>query len=666
MRQSLTFGRTVVAVLVALLFSVIIWFVVPYNNFWLNNNYLSDDFLPVFVVAFLLLMVLAVNPLLKLIGQRWMFDRRQMALIAAILLFASVIPSNGLMRMYPRFVARSNQEMNASLTTAKLTAQSHLPKQLFPDKLPTLDKSGHVVTKETPASNQFMDELDIGGSIPWAKWVAPMIAWGLLFAAMWAMMLGMAGAVFPQWRDRERLPFPLLNVYHGFIGELDEPSGNWLPAVFRSKSFWIAAGAVFFIHALRGLNTFTGSFPSFPLEWHLTSFYSDSILRNAPVAFKWQCILFSVVGIAYFIPNRYAVSIWAWIAIQGWYITLGRAYIPAFNDGQVTDQSFGALLAIAFWVLWLGRSQWARVGRAMLGRASGGGESRRDAVAGWMFALGCVGIVCWLDWAGCSLWWSVLAMLGCAFVSLVITRIIAETGIPVLWISQVQVSSLAALFPLTWQSPATLYFGKVFYAVLTRATAVSAAVMATMALGMDREAGPKYRARLLPTGLMVLLIGFVICGGVQLYMGYHHATLSTQAKMSASVMDQWAGAGRVNYHFFSAHRGQQAIGFSIAAALLWACSRFPAWPIHPVGILFCQNSIGNLIWFSVFLGWLIKVCITGLFGGGAYRKARPLFLGLIVGELLAIIVWTIVPVVMVMASGADPSSVPKYLILRYP
>ena len=32
---------------------------------------------------------------------------------------------------------------------------------------------------------------------------------------------------------------------------------------------------------------------------------------------------------------------------------------------------------------------------------------------------------------------------------------------------------------------------------------------------------------------------------------------------------------------------------------------------------------------------------------GAYRKAKPLFLGLIVGELLAIMVWTVVPLVII-------------------
>jgi hypothetical protein len=83
-------------------------------------------------------------------------------------------------------------------------------------------------------------------------------------------------------------------------------------------------------------------------------------------------------------------------------------------------------------------------------------------------------------------------------------------------------------------------------------------------------------------------------------------------------------------------------------------------------MMFCQFSIGNLIWFSVFLGWLIKAGVTGLFGGGAYRKARPVFLGLIFGELLAVIVWALVPVIIVWVTGADPATVPRYTIMQYP
>ncbi len=645
---------------------VIIWVVVPYNNFLLDNTYLSDSFLPEAVVGLLLGIVLLLNPLLRLAGPRFMLDRWQVALIASLLLFAAIIPSNGLMRMYPRFVAETNQGLNEGVTTSRIAADANFRQQLFPDPLPQRAADGSVKTFETPISDQFIDELDEGASVPWRAWAGPMAVWGMLILAMWMMMLGLGGVVYPQWRDRERLPFPLLNVYQAFVGDGDEPTKRVLPAVFTNKAFWIAVTVVFLIHAMRGLNTFTNAVPFFPLEWNLGDYLNDSVFRNAPIPLKRHYIFFALVGVAYFIPNRYAMSIWGWVVGYSLYVTFGRSYIPAFNDGQITHQGFGVVLAIVVWTLWLGRDHWVKVGKAMLGRASGGAESHRDAIAGWMFAVGCGGMICWLTWAGCSVWWSIFATAGAAIVSLVTARIIAETGVPVFWMSRFSVANLTAMLPLAILSPNILFFTGVLYALLTRATAVSAAVMTTLALGVDAKANARQHTRVLLGGVVVLVIGFIICGAVHLHMGYNHSDITTQGKTGASTINTWERADRENYEFFTADRGQQAVGFGVGASLLWACSRFPAWPIHPVGIIFCQWSIGNLIWFSIFLGWLIKVTTTNLFGGGAYRKARPVFLGLIFGELMAVIVWTLVPVIIIYVTGQDPSEVARYKLMQYP
>lgn len=666
MNRSLSIMRVVVAVAIALLGSAVVWVVVPYNNFLLQNTYLSDSFLPEIVVAFLLLVVLGVNPLLRLMGPRWTLNPRQLALICGLMLFAAVIPSNGLMRMFPRLVAEMNRGLNSDVTTARIAATAGFRPALFPDPLPTLAPDGSPQTQGTPISDQFIDELDEGATVPWKAWLRPMASWGMLIMAMWAMMIGLGGVVYPQWRERERLPFPLLNVYQALIGDPEEQSGRALPAIFYCRTFWIGCVVVFLIHALRGLNVFTGAFPSFPLSWNLRSYYTDGLMLHAPQAFNWQVIFFAVVGVAYFIPSRYAISVWGWVFVYSWYLTLGKAYVPAFYVGQIRGQAFGALLAIAVWTLWLGRAHWAQVGRAMFGRAGNRAEARRNAVAGWIFAIGCAGIVLWLYWAGCALWWCVLAMLGCAIVSLLMARIIAETGIPAMWMARIGVGGLTGLFPLAWQSPVILFFTSVFYALLTRTTAVSAAVMATLALGVDRKATPKHQARLAVGGLVLMLAGFIVCGAVHLNMGYRSSEVSTTAKAGASAIRTWDRVQHSEYELFTRERGHQAAGLGLGLGLLWACSRFPAWPVHPVGLLFCRLSIGSWIWFSVFLGWLIKTLITRLFGGGAYRKARPLFLGLIMGELLAIIVWALVPAAIVWVTGADPLEVPRYILLRYP
>jgi len=667
MSQNSTSVRTLAAALIALIGSVIAWVVVPYNNFYLQSTYISDSFLPEIVIAVLLVLVLGLNPLLRLIGPGWMLDRRQLALIGGLLLFAAVIPSNGLMRMFPRFVAETNQGFHSNVTTARIAAEADLPEQLYPDPLPRMGENGEVQTFETPISEQLLTELYIGASIPWSDWVTPMATWGLLILAMWTMMLGLGGVVYPQWRNRERLSFPLLNVYQSLTGTSDEGEQRALPQLFYSKPFWIAVGVVFVIHAMRGLNVTTGAFPSFPLEWNLSPFFQEGILRHAPVPLKRHSIFFALIGVAYFMPNRYSISVWGWVFGYGVYQMFGRAYVPAFRDGQVDGMSFGMLMAVTFWVLWLGRSHWYLVGKAMLGRGGGDDESRRDSIAGWMFVLGCAGMIAWLFWAGCSLWFCIVATAGTAVIALLMARIIAETGIPALWLGRFSIGGLLAFIPLSWQSPQILLFSGVLYATVSRATAVSAAVMATMALGIDRQGEARLQSKLLLGGLGLLAVGFVICGAVHLHMHYNFAEVSTDAKTGAGTLNDWARVDRTTYQFFTDTRGDQTVGFGISAALLWACSRFPSWPVHPIGMLFARNSLGFLIWFSIFLGWAVKVTTTRLFGGGAYRKARPVFLGLIVGELLAVIFWALIPAIMVLTNpDLDPAEVTKYTLIQYP
>ncbi|MBT3293977.1 MAG: hypothetical protein HN919_10500 [Verrucomicrobia bacterium] len=48
----------------------------------------------------------------------------------------------------------------------------------------------------------------------------------------------------------------------------------------------------------------------------------------------------------------------------------------------------------------------------------------------------------------------------------------------------------------------------------------------------------------------------------------------------------------------------------------------------------------------------------------AYRTAIPLFLGLILGEVFANVIWTLVPVLQILF-GADPGTVEHIVIFQY-
>ena len=54
------------------------------------------------------------------------------------------------------------------------------------------------------------------------------------------------------------------------------------------------------------------------------------------------------------------------------------------------------------------------------------------------------------------------------------------------------------------------------------------------------------------------------------------------------------------------------------------------------------NHLMNKVWFSIFLVWLVKLAVMKYGGPALYRRTRPLFLGLIMGQFVVAGVWLII------------------------
>ena len=96
----------------------------------------------------------------------------------------------------------------------------------------------------------------------------------------------------------------------------------------------------------------------------------------------------------------------------------------------------------------------------------------------------------------------------------------------------------------------------------------------------------------------------------------------------SGIISMGIGAGTIGFLLFMSYR------------CLW-------WPLHPLG--FAASPIGwamRVIWFSMFLGWLCKFVIIKTGGLKLYRKARPVFLGLILGDCIMGGIWTIVGLII--------------------
>ena len=79
-----------------------------------------------------------------------------------------------------------------------------------------------------------------------------------------------------------------------------------------------------------------------------------------------------------------------------------------------------------------------------------------------------------------------------------------------------------------------------------------------------------------------------------------------------------------------------AIGTGAFIALAMVVVRF-YWlqsPFHPLGYAISLNY-GYALWSNFLLAWVIKLVVQRLGGARLYRQLMPLFLGLVVGDLLA-------------------------------
>ncbi|MDD4889688.1 MAG: hypothetical protein PHU85_07130 [Phycisphaerae bacterium] len=666
--------RLIVGAMVGVLGAIVIWLITPYSNFVVRNSNIVDSYIPAIVVFFTLVLVLAVNPLLRWVGAAGL-SRRQLAVALGVMLVACTLPNQGLLRSFIFGLARASGELQQDKGLSDEYGRMNLPPSLFPEKLQGKD--------DLKAGTRYVDGLQPHDSIPWQAWggplftsefwrhprlswdiiANPLFAWGTFLAFCWMMMVGLGMITFPQWRNNERLAFPLLAVQQALI---EVPEGGGRPPLMRARSFWVAAIAVFLVYLMYGANIYLPDrVPKVPLRWDFTALFAEPPWNTMPGYIRFGRLYLLFMGVAFFMPTRISFSIWFFLIVYGIY----RGFAPHFGwtsyIEKTDDQRYGAVIMLAICVLYIGRAHWAAVFRAMFSRASSP-EQHRNRRSGWIFFVGIAGMFAWLLWAGVQPGWA-LVLVGFAFIaSLLISRIVAETGMSFirLWDRPI---TMMQIVPIAWVSATSLFFAGIIDILFTLGSRVSVTAMATHAIALDDDASPRQQARTGVSMIGVLMIGLVIAGGANLFTNYRNSvTLDGQPMHNARQTDlrevdkaikelssiQLSNQSYNRYAYFGG-------GAALAAGLYWLCMAVPKWPIHPFGLMLVDTYAGHEAFASIFFGWLLQVVIVRFGGARFYRLARPVFLGLIIGEVTAAIFWAIVPFVML---AFDKTYIPVHIL----
>ncbi len=493
--------------------------------------------------------------------------------------------------------------------------------------------------------------------IPWSAWAVPLVMWTGFTILTYIVMLCLLTLVRQQWIEDERLLFPLVAVPLEVIQESER--GRFLNAFFRNPVMWIGFAAGFLVHFYNGL---PGYFPGLPIlevaQIGGKRIYTS--LWGYPWS-EWGSLRFSIlpliIGLSFLLTREVSFSLWAfyWLNLfeeaAGTTMGLSGVSLPTAGEGFpfAGHQTAGAYLALAVGSLWIARRPLMAIIRTGLGLSRETQErneplSYRFTVYGLIvaFLLLCL----WCVYGGIPLLAGGTILLICFGYLLAMTRLVSEAGMP--WMSEP-----------TWRAHDIL---RTIVPTSAMSTKSWTGVGMLLAFSHDMRVCPMPRVmqtfkitdvcnmsnRHMTVALAIaVLVAIPVSYWAFLDAGYTHGgvfinryrfvSLATQ---TGTYMERVLGHGIQSTDW--ATLGIIAYGAAKLSILTVLRIRYVWWPLHPVGYAMSFITYLQREWLSVLIGWASQTTLLRYGGHTAFRRARPLFLGLILGAMLAAGVWLLI------------------------
>lgn len=643
--------------------------ITPFNNLVVANTDLIGNHFPAGVLLLILLVVLFINAPLARFKPRWMLRRDEMIVMLSMWLIGSAIPFVGLNRYFPGQLMAYCYHASDRPEYADMMKQMDLPDWLFP----RMDNDDPARRGREPVVRGYFERqpvdrttfLDRVKAVPWERWMTPAITWGIFFGATLGMGLFITLLWHRQWTQVERLPFPLASIYLSLIDT--PPPGRWLSDELRSYRLWLAAGVVFLLHSFNSASIYVygqGVAPQIPLSFNLYDILADTPLRFAHWSLPGQRIYFTIIGLMFFVRSNIAFSLWFFYLLTNIVRVSAGMQAGEVTEAMTIDQIMGAVTVLALWILFVSRHfLWGTI--RSFARGVRNSDERIERVCAVCLLLCLTTMIVWLTLAGMSLIGAVLATVLVSAMYLVLARVISETGL------------LYVLLPIepqrTWlylvptqpggvgrTTLPSFFLTSALGNMLCHDTRQALPGYASTVSKLADEAGDgraSYRQRLGLVGVLfaTILFAFFAGGASTLYVRYNYDTTMDSRGAMLDTSNNWGSlvmprdrAMSWTYDYLPPKSGpiesHSRIGHFTAGAVITTTlgilrARFASWPLDPIGYLLCWTWGIAVIWFSIFLGWLAKQVTLYLGGGSALHRVRPVFIGLVVGETLAVVFW---------------------------
>ena len=597
---------------------------VVFNYFWIGFNPSSPG-----ALFFFFVLAFVVNAIVGLIGRRFEFSKADLVLIYCMLLMAVTVPTWGLVffligtLVYPFYYATPENNYEG----------------LFHDFIPSW-----MVPQDQQAIKDYYEGLPQGASIPWGSWVEPMGWWLALILAISLMLICMSAILHRQWSVHERLAYPMVQLPQNMIEKGEDAR---IAPFLKNGLMWLGFAVPFALLSLNALNHY---WPIVPQYSPNTSFALFNRALHLPISLN-----LAWVGFFYLVNLEITFSIWFFYVMskvqEGIFHTLGIASVEKLSayeysqPADLTHQATGAVVVLVLFGLWTARVHLRDVARKLWDPQ--GGVDDRDELLRYrtaliLFVASLLFVAVWLWRSGVPLVVVPVLLAVSLIFFILVARVVATGGVatarsPVvpayfiisgLGTSILGAKGLVALnFTFIWQGESR----------------TSPMVAAANGLKLaEMIPGPKTR---LFWGLLLALVCSLLAATyMTLKLAY------TYGAINLSLID-WAGAHGWPYIGPTIHNMPEAnargwlfkgIGAAFEAFLMWAQHRWYWWPLHPIGFAIAVGWLTSQIWFSALIAWLFKGVIVRFGGVVLFQRMKPLFLGLILGEVLVSGVWGVI------------------------
>ena len=653
-------GVTPRVIIFSLIMAVVFGYALPVIDFKLLNTFLGAQHLPPGAVGTLIFLLVVANPLLGVLSRKFRLSRNEALTVYITTLFSSLLTGHGaetqlVTNLIAPFYFASKE--NAWL--------AQLEPYLAPWMTPALWKDGG---KYGQVGRATVDGWYTGtgtAPIPWGAWLVPLGLWMIFTLVSYFMLASLSVILRAQWAEREALAFPLLRLPLEMTRDLDESHrsafGNKREASFWSnKLLWIGVAIPFTIQTLNGLNFYFPDVPRVPLDINTGLLFTEAPWNQL----GWvPMVLFPmVIGVTYLLSSEVSFSLWFFYCLmKAQYMGASLLGYPSamlpqngalYPEKLITGyQTWGAFVMYTILITWTGREHYTHVFRRAIGRVKAREDEKQEMlsypVAFWGFVLSWL-VMYVFTIAGGVRWDVALALwvtyiIGC----IALTRVAVEGGLLSLQHQTAPLGMIARLLdsgPSRWLTadagiaPAAIF--QTGFVVHTRSFLLPS-FLHGLKLAHDRKIAIKPLGWLIAS---VILVSFVVSWTTCVRLGYQNGGLQLNSWYWKHGNGDWA----MNFVNIVENPGSNsawvnwvcvAIGMALTWGIVWMRGHYAWFPLHPIGYLMWGNYPSAIFCSSIFTGWLCKVTITRYGGPDAYRKITPLFLGLILGDVVMMLFW---------------------------